>query len=260
MLRKAFKIIFMLAVLTDVRANAQTADEEIVPVKTAIKNVRALLDYTTGYLQLKRNFVAYDQQMHKITKPKFLRLLCTGNYLPIRLYSTNEEGEYRLYHLPVKTDPDIKSVLKQIGDTYYGYSMVLGKKFPAFRFQDLNGHLYTSENTKGKIIVLKAWFIACAPCVAEMPMLNRITENYRTRKDILFLSIAFDRKEALRKFSRQKEFKYAIIPVTEQYIEKSLHVTGYPAHWVINKQGIVVDMTYDKEEMIAALRKESSLR
>ena len=148
-------------------------------------------------------------------------------------------------------------MLKQIGDTDYGLYAMVGKPFPPFHYVDLNGKVYTSENTKGKIVVLKAWFTSCIPCVAEMPELNRLTEQYKTRKDIIFISIAWNPKKALENFMKRTTFKYAIVPVKETYIEQTLHATGYPAHWIINKQGIVTSMSYDKDEMIAALRKEA---
>lgn len=38
---------------------------------------------------------------------------------------------------------------------------LVGKKVPKFEFVDLNGHKYNRENTKGKILVMKFWFIGC---------------------------------------------------------------------------------------------------
>ncbi len=160
--------------------------------------------------------------------------------------------------MPPSADHDINKVLKQIGDTYYGYSLVEGKRFPAFKFKDLNSNIYNTQNTKGKIIVLKGWFISCVPCVAEMPALNKLKDEYRDRKDIIFLGMAFDRKDALQRFLKTHTFNYAVVPVTAKYLHQTLHVTGYPVHWVINKQGIVVDMSYDMHEMIAALRAEAA--
>jgi len=97
-------------------------------------------------------------------------------------------------------------MLKQIGFTAYGCYQMEGKQFPKFHYVDLNGNTYTSENTKGKILVLKAWFISCKACVAEMPMLNKLTEEYKNRKDIVFVSIAWDSKKALEAFEKRVGF------------------------------------------------------
>lgn len=252
-------ILFCLLFSTSMAGSlcAQDAGKAIVPARSVIKNVQTLLNHNSRYLRLKESFTAYDAGMHRMTKNAFLQKLTTGGYLPLRLESKNPAGAYQLYRLPASADRDIKILLKQIGNTYYGYTQVEGKRFPPFHFTDLNGNIYTPQNTRGKIIVLKGWFIACQYCVAEMPMLNQLTDEYRSRKDILFLSIALDSRKALQQFAKRIPFKYAIIPVAQKFMENDLHATGYPVHWIINKLGKVVDMSYNSNEMIAALRKEA---
>jgi peroxiredoxin len=149
-------------------------------------------------------------------------------------------------------------MLQQIGYTYYGICQIEGKPLPKFRFVDLKGNIYTPENTKGKIVVLKTWYIGCIPCAAEMPQLNKLTEKYKNRKDILFVSIAPNTKPDLETFLKDHPFKYAVASTGKKYLSDSLKVVGYPAHWVINKQGVVVNMSYDKDEMIRALQIEAA--
>lgn len=223
--------------------------------QTIVKSYAALMDYYSAHLYLSEDFAAYDINGHTISKGDFLRAVTTGNYLPLQLYEKNNKLSYKLYKLGKNANYDVKDMLKQIGLTAYGCYQMEGKQFPKFRYVDLNGNIYTSENTKGKIVVLKGWFIGCKPCVAEMPMLNKLTEEYKNREDIVFVSIAWDSKKALEAFEKRVGFKYAIVPVTMSYIQKDLNTTGYPVHWVINKKGIVVKMTYDANEMIPVLHK-----
>ena len=175
-----------------------------------------------------------------------------------QLYSKYNAWEYQLYKLKPGVDRDAQIMLKQTGLTYYSIYQIKGKPVPDFHYVDLNGKVYTSANTKGKIVVLKAWSTSCIPCVAEMPELNKLVDKYKGRKDIVFVSIAFDSKEKLQKFTKRTLFKYAIVPVSIRYIQDTLHGTGYPIHWVINKQGVVVSMSYNKSDMIAALNKEAA--
>ena len=251
----ALLIVFNLFCVTVVKS--QSPGKVVVPPDSALKSMSNLLNYYSAHLRLSENFVAYDAHMKPMNGGQFLKDLTTGDYLPLQLVSKTNAWVYRLYKLPANVDSDVKRMLKQIGDTDYGLYAMVGKPFPPFHYVDLNGKVYTSENTKGKIVVLKAWFTSCIPCVAEMPELNRLTEQYKTRKDIIFISIAWNPKKALENFMKRTTFKYAIVPVKETYIEQTLHATGYPAHWIINKQGIVTSMSYDKDEMIAALRKEA---
>jgi peroxiredoxin len=238
-------------------AMAQTKLKVIVPPEKIIQSMNTLLDYNSNYLRFDQDFIAYDEQARNITKTRLLKAIATGDYLPLKVSSGKQADEYQLYPLNVGTDRDVRAMLKQIGVTYYGFDLMVGKKFPAFHYVDVNGKVYTPENTKGKILVLKAWFIHCVPCVAEIPMLNKLTEQYKNRKDIVFVSLATDPKKALQGFLKKKPFKYAVVPSKAAYIQDKLHATGYPCHWIINKQGVVVNMTYDHNEMIAALQQEA---
>jgi len=236
---------------------SQSPGKAVVLPDSALKSMNNLMDYYSAHLRLTENFVAYDAHGKTIDKGQFLKELTTGDYLPLQLVSKTNAWVYQLYKLKPGTNDDVKAMLKQIGLTDYGFYQMVGKPFPSFHYVDLNGKVYTTENTKGKIVVLKAWFTSCIPCVKEMPELNKLTEQYKNRKDILFISIAWNPKKALEDFMKHTTFKYAVVPVEQSYIAQTLHATGYPAHWIINKQGIVTSMSYDKDEMIAALRKEA---
>lgn len=246
-------IITLLFILS---AKAQTPGKPIVPPDTVLKNMPNLLNYYSTCLRFDGNFIAYNEAGHVIDKGGFLKTLTTGNYLPVQVASKNKDWEYRLLKLHTTVNEDMRGLLKQIGLTEYGRYQMVGKSFPKFHYVDLNGNTYTPEKTKGKIVVLKAWFISCVPCVAEMPELNKLVEKYKGRKDIVFVSLACDSKKALQDFTKRTPFKYAVVPVKQNYIINTLHATGFPAHWIINKQGIVVSMTYDKDGMIAILNKE----
>jgi peroxiredoxin len=122
----------------------------------------------------------------------------------------------------------------------------------------LEGRIYNHETTNGKIVVLKFWFIGCAPCVKEMPALNKLVNQYKNREDIVFVSLAFDKKEDLKKFLANKTFNYAVVPDEKDYLIKDLEVVSFPTHVVINKKGVVVKVVDSYEEMEAILLKEAS--
>ena len=86
----------------------------------------------------------------------------------------------------------------------------------------------------------------------------QLVDEYKNRKDIIFISIASDSKQKLQAFTKYTLFKYSIIPTSMGYTQDMLHVSGYPVHWVINKNGIVTSMSYDRIEMMASLTIEAS--
>lgn len=257
-MKKYFVACTMLLCLFNVLTAKSQSFKPIVPAADVIKDMKAISAYNDAHLQFDGNFLAYDTQGHSITKDELLRQMAAGGYLPLQVSAKPGVWAYMLYKVPANTNSDVRAMLKQIGKTDLGIYQTVGKPLPPFHYVDLNGHVYNNENTKGKIVVLKAWSTSCIPCVEEFPELNRLVEKYKNRRDIVFVSIADDPKTKLKSFMKRHPFSYAVVPTSAKYIEDILRPTGYPAHWVINKQGIVVSMSYDKGEMMAALDKEAT--
>lgn len=102
------------------------------------------------------------------------------------------------------------------------------------------------------MVALKFWFIHCVACVAEMPELNKLVEEYRDHKDVLFLSMAFDTKEQLLTFLKKTRFLYATIPVPEAYVLEEANVKLFPTHMIL-KDGVIQKAPINLRELVAAL-------
>ena len=108
-----------------------------------------------------------------------------------------------------------------------------------FSSMDMNGNRISVSDFKGKVVVLKFWFVGCKPCIIEFPELNELVEEYES-KDVVFLGITFDPKENVSSFFEKtgKRFDYRILPDNMDVI-KEYGVKSYPTHMVIDKEGIV---------------------
>lgn len=124
-----------------------------------------------------------------------------------------------------------------IGNKVQDDSALLNKPAPKFELRDLTGKIYSLEKLKGKIVVLNFWFIACKPCVNEMPVLNRIKKKYDPAK-VVFLALSLDGKAAIHAFLQTHQFDYTILPQAASVGEKySLY--AYPTSMVINAAGTI---------------------
>ncbi len=74
-----------------------------------------------------------------------------------------------------------------------------GNRLPDLQIEAENGEMKLSDY-RGKIIVLNDWATTCAPCIAEMPGLNKLVRKYKD-KQVLFLAI-LDDKENWVKFMK----------------------------------------------------------
>jgi len=208
--------------------------------------------YHNKSIILSSNFIALDAESNRISKDLFLKNLTSGEFIALKLTSSDSIC-YKLFKLDQGSDKTISEVIKQSGEEAYKNFKLEGKPFPKFDFKDLDGVEYTNENTKGKIVLIKCWFIACPPCIEEFPRLNELVEKYKNRSDIVFISLAYDQKEALESFLLKKPFRYAVIPDQKQFEFYDLDVKEYPTHFIIDGNGIIRKVVLKADEMIDAL-------
>jgi len=207
--------------------------------------------YYSYNTSLSLEFTGLNEQSDTIDKKQFLEKLMTGNYIPLKIKSDDNALIYKLYKLDAEADESIGSTIKNESMRIYGLTEMEGTPLPPFNFADLEGNVYTGENTKGKTIILKTWFITCTACVAEFPELNEFVEKYKQRDDVIFLSLALDPKSELEEFLQQKEFEYMVVPGQKEYIFEKLHLNAFPTHLVVDKDGTILKVANKASEMIA---------
>ncbi len=231
---------------------------EVDPIQIQ-KNFSEWSTYQSKNIMFSRDFVALDLLSKEISKETFLSELTNGNYIPILLKSDDSIYYYKLFKINPNSDSSIKATINQIGfDALKNYKME-GTLFPKFSFKDLNGNEVSNETMKGKIIVIKCWYIHCTPCIREFPQVNRLAEEYKDRKDILFISLAEDTPEQLKVFLARKPLSYAVIPDMKIYMNETLDLNAFPTHFILNKEGLIAKVLPNFESLEVALAKESKL-
>jgi peroxiredoxin len=213
--------------------------------------------YHSYNISLSSNFTGLNEQSDTIEKKLFLEKLTTGNYFPLKIKSDDKVEIYKLFRLDSNADKSIGSTIKNESLTNLKHFKMEGLPLPEFNFTDLNGNKYTNENTKGKTIILKTWFINCKACVAEFPELNELVENYKQRNDMIFLSLALDSKAELENFLQKKDFEYQVVPNQKEFIDKKLNLQMYPTHILVDKNGTIIKVVNKASEMISFLESEN---
>lgn len=209
--------------------------------------------YHSYNINLSSNFTGMDENSDTIPKQEFLGKLQSGDFIPIRLRSDAPAEKYQLHKLGPAAEKGIRSTIKNESITTLQHFAMEGQAFPEFDLKDLDGNRYTNENTQGKTIIFKTWFIHCQACVAEFPELNELVEHYRDRDDVIFVSLALDAKDELRSFLQKQQFTYAVVPDQKELIAKQLQLQIYPTHIVVNGNGNITKVVNKASEMISFL-------
>lgn len=220
---------------------------------TILKSFQSFWKYQNIHVQLSNDFIGLDASSNSIDKGAFLRQLSTGNYLSLRLHS-KKAIYYKLLEVPHWEVIDIRNTIVNLAKIELWNYNLENRLFPEFNVEDLNGNRYSNESLKGKTVILKFWFIGCQKCIEEMPSLNQLRASYKNKKDVVFLSMALDQNEALRKFLRKRRFDFPVIGNQEDFLRKKLQIDMYPTHMIINKEGRIVKVVNSYEALEKALR------
>ncbi len=213
------------------------------------KDKMTLWTYHKKHIILSTEFNALDPSGNKISKRDFLEKLNTGNYISLEVEDEAKQKYYQILPVSDNAAEGIRGMIEV--DAYVALEHFLqeGKDFPAFTFNDLEGNQLTNESLKGKTIFLKTWFIACAPCIEEMPRLNAMMKAYANRDDVVFISLALDEPEALRQFLTKRQFDYIVIANQDDFIYNNLTNLAYPTHHIIGPDGKIKKVTSNFEEL-----------
>lgn len=114
---------------------------------------------------------------------------------------------------------------------------------PALELRDLHGQPVRLEDLRGRIVVLNFWATWCTPCRVEMPMLQRIQEEYAARDVVVVGASADDASTESRvgPFLRRHAITFPIwLGATTADMQRFGLGTALPATAVLDSQGSVV--------------------
>lgn len=214
--------------------------------------------YYSKNISLSSNFIGLNERSDTIDKKQFLEKLITGNYVPLMIKSNLEIGTYKLFQLDSNAEQGIRRTIRNESLTSLKHLKMEGLELPQYDFIDLNGNRYTNENTRGKTLVIKTWFINCIACVAEFPELNEFVEKHENEKGIIFLSLALDMKSELESFLQKKAFKYQVVPDQKEFISE-LNLQTYPTHLIVDENGTITKVVNKASEIIAFFENQKVL-
>jgi thiol-disulfide isomerase/thioredoxin len=146
---------------------------------------------------------------------------------------------FNIDNTETKTDSIISFGKFEIKDTntFKGpLSEYIGKKLPEMILTVINGKKISINKLNGKPTLINFWFTACAPCIDEMPILNKIHDEYKEKYN--FIAITFESQKQVDKFLKKYLYKFLHIVDAREFTDK-LHLKSYPVNLFLDKNGIV---------------------
>lgn len=107
----------------------------------------------------------------------------------------------------------------------------------AIKFKDVNNNYISLGDFENKIIFLNFWATWCPPCLAEMPSINKLYEQFGSDKEVVFLLVDADGDfKKSQAYMTRKKFKLPIYAFASE-LPKQIFEGSLPTTIVFDKKG-----------------------
>lgn len=111
--------------------------------------------------------------------------------------------------------------------------------FEDWKLQDLDGNILNFKDLEDKVVFLNFWATWCPPCIAELPSIQELHDDYKDK--IAFVLISGEKLEVVKSFKNKKGYNLNSYSPLSAY-PNDFNIRSIPRTFLINKTGeIVID-------------------
>lgn len=108
-----------------------------------------------------------------------------------------------------------------------------GQPLPDFSLKGLDGKSYDNASLAGKYSVISFFFEACAPCVAEVPSLNKFRDLH---PELNLVAVTYDDQAKAQRFQDRYKLNWPVL-IESRSFNQSVGIGVYPSFVVLDPQG-----------------------
>lgn len=116
---------------------------------------------------------------------------------------------------------------------------IVGKPAPDFTLKSFKGGNVRLAELRGEVVMLNFWATWCGPCRQEMPLLEKLSQQY---KDLGFTLLGINVEEdasGMEKFLKDVPVGFTILRDGDNKVARLYGVDGMPSTVVIDRNGVV---------------------
>jgi thiol-disulfide isomerase/thioredoxin len=108
-----------------------------------------------------------------------------------------------------------------------------------WQLEDLNGNSFHLDTVKGSVALINIWATWCPPCIAEMPSIQALYNDYNDK--IKFVLVSNENQEVIQKFLKEKNYNFSSFTPKSKAPE-TFNASSIPRTFLIDREGnIIID-------------------
>lgn len=141
-----------------------------------------------------------------------------------------------------------------------GWGLKVGQPAPDFKLAKVEGGVTSLSGLRGRVVLVNLWASWCAPCLEEMPSLERMHRSLKP-EGLVVLGVSADKDlGAMLKVVKDDGLSFEILRDPDGVMANAYHATGYPETYLVDRNGVLRDafigpVAWDAPESIARIRR-----
>ncbi len=137
----------------------------------------------------------------------------------------------------------IISIILTVGNTYAQSNIKVGEQAPEIHITNWIKNIPVDKELKNKYIVLEFWATWCAPCIAAVPHMNKLQQEFH-QKDLYYLSMTDESAALIERILKRINFSSIVVTDTTKQTQINFGdgvkgLEAFPLTVLINKNGII---------------------
>lgn len=126
---------------------------------------------------------------------------------------------------------------------------------PDVAFTDLQGQTVTTQDLRGKVVLVKFWATSCVTCIAQMPDTIRHQQTLAPRGfETIAVAMQYDPPNYVKTYAETRELPFPVVIDAQGKLAKAFgDVQLTPTAFLIDKQGHIIKRylgNYDEQAFL----------
>jgi thiol-disulfide isomerase/thioredoxin len=140
--------------------------------------------------------------------------------------------------------PVLAAVVLVVVALIAAYTALFGKSkaAPEVTFKTLSGEHLTTQQLRGKVVLVNFWATSCVTCVKEMPMLVETHQKYAPQGyETIAVAMNYDRPDFVLNFAQTRGLPFKVAYDVDNSVAPAFFDTRVtPTTFLIDKQGRII--------------------